>query len=120
MRENRGFRIPGIPQPTRMRLLEVPRRLSGWTALRVLDSRHPPRRRWGRPSSLNPTWFEWNCEADRGPGPFAGRNPKPAVVCLDDGAANREAHAHSVLLRCKEGLEGSFGMLESGSAIPYL
>jgi hypothetical protein len=42
------FRIPGIPQPTQMRLLEVPRTISGWTALRVHDSRHPPRRRWGR------------------------------------------------------------------------
>jgi hypothetical protein len=41
-------------------------------------------------------------------------------MCLDDGAANSQAHAHSVLFRCKEGLEGFFRILESGSAIPYL
>src|ERR1035438_6327640 len=41
-------------------------------------------------------------------------------MCLDDGAANRQAHAHSVLFRCKEGFEGSFRILESGSVIPYL
>jgi len=41
-------------------------------------------------------------------------------MCLDDGAANSQAHAHSVFFRCKEGLEGSFRILESGPVIPYL
>ena len=39
---------------------------------------------------------------------------------IDDGAANRQPHAHSVFFRRKESFEDSVWILQAGAGIPHL
>jgi len=38
---------------------------------------------------------------------------------LDNGAANRQAHAHAVLLGCEEGFEDRVRIFQSYPGVPY-
>jgi hypothetical protein len=51
---------------------------------------------------------------------FRGWDPKAAVIRIDDGAANGQAHTHSVLFNREESLEGILWVFHADSMIPYL
>jgi len=59
------------------------------------------------------------CEAERGSGSIAALRPKKAVMQFDDGTADGEPHAHSVLLGSKKRFEDPVGFLQTGAAILY-
>ena len=51
---------------------------------------------------------------------FIGCGPQPAVMRIDDGAANRQSHAHAVFFRGEESFEDFVWILEAGATIPHL
>ena len=51
---------------------------------------------------------------------FSGRRPEAPVVRLDNRAANRQPHAHAVLLGGEESVEDCVRIFQSHSGILYL
>ena len=59
-------------------------------------------------------------KVERRSGTFGRSGPKTALMRIYDRAANRQAHAHSILLGGVKGFEGFVKVVQAGTVVPYL